>query len=393
MTAAWKTVALRDVATLDSRRHDGSDKPFVGLEHIESGTGRLLRNVGQSEATSATFAFGPEHVLYGRLRPYLNKVHLPNFVGHCSTEIYPIRPHAELDRSYLFYWLTAPATVEAIMSTCTGARMPRANLKEVQSLRLPLPPLSEQHRIVAVLNDAFAGIGSAALSATEGLSYAERFAWGYLGDLFEEIGADWVREPIAKRVRFVDYRGKTPPKRETGIRLITAKNVKMGFVQRQPEEFIDSTAYPGWMTRGFPNKGDVLFTTEAPLGNVAQLDTDEPVVIGQRLITMQPEKEKLDPDFLKYMLLSRPLQSEVRAKATGATVLGIKASLLKQIEIRYPPSIVEQSRMVAKLDAVFAASQELVELYGRKLVVLAELKQSFLARAFSGELTREPIAA
>ena len=152
--------------------------------------------------------------------------------------------------------------------------------------------------------------------------------------------------------KFIDYRGKTPPKRDKGIRLITAKNVKMGFIQRHPEEYIDPTVYDDWMTRGFPQVGDVLFTTEAPLGNVAQLDTDETVVIGQRLITLQPDRERIDPAFLKYALTSPGVQAELHSRATGATVQGIKAKLLKQIPIPLPP-LEEQQRIVAVLDEAF----------------------------------------
>ena len=81
----------------------------------------------------------------------------------------------------------------------------------------------------------------------------------------------------------------------------------------------------GW-TRGIPKKGDVLFTTEAPLANVAQLDTDEKVVFAQRIITMQPDRSILGADFLKYMLMSQPLQKIIHDKGTGATATGIKAS-------------------------------------------------------------------
>ena len=164
--------------------------------------------------------------------------------------------------------------------------------------------------------------------------------------------AGWSIERLGHAAKFVDYRGKTPPKTAEGIRLITAKNVKMGFVQRHPIEYIDPAAYNGWMTRGFPEYGDVLFTTEAPLGNVAQLDTREKVVIGQRLITLKTDVNRTDPTFLKYALLSPQVQAEIHSRATGATVQGIKASLLKQVPIPLPP-LEEQQRIVAVLDEAF----------------------------------------
>jgi type I restriction enzyme S subunit len=106
------------------------------------------------------------------------------------------------------------------------------------------------------------------------------------------------------------------------------------------------------MTRGIPKKGDVLFTTEAPLANIAQLDTDESVVFAQRIIILQPVEPSLDCTFLKYLLLSEVVQQRIQAKGTGATVKGIKASILKTVEIVFPP-LPEQHRIVAILDEAF----------------------------------------
>jgi type I restriction enzyme S subunit len=151
-------------------------------------------------------------------------------------------------------------------------------------------------------------------------------------------------------------------------------------------EFIAPESYDAWMTRGIPKMGDVLFTTEAPLANVAQLDTDERVAFAQRVIIMQPDKSKLDSTFLKYLLLSSPVQKRIRDEGTGATVQGIKASLLKLIEISFPAQLPVQRRLIAKLDSLRDETQRLESLYRRKLAALHELKKSLLHRAFSGEL-------
>ena len=162
----------------------------------------------------------------------------------------------------------------------------------------------------------------------------------------------WNAVKLGDACRFIDYRGKTPDKTESGLRLITAKNVKMGFLQMEPLEYVAADAYDDWMTRGIPREGDVLFTTEAPLANVAQLDTNARVVFAQRIIVLQPFSSDLDRTFLKYQLLSDSMQKHVREKGTGATVQGIKASLLKAIEIRFPP-LAEQQRIVGILDEAF----------------------------------------
>ena len=92
MNAGWGLRRLGDVCAINKRKHDGSAKPYVGMEDIESGTGRHLGAKTPLAVKSLTFGFRPEQVLYGRLRPYLNKVLLPDFEGHCSTEIFPLQP-------------------------------------------------------------------------------------------------------------------------------------------------------------------------------------------------------------------------------------------------------------------------------------------------------------
>jgi type I restriction enzyme S subunit len=95
-----------------------------------------------------------EHVLYGKLRPYLNKVALPDFEGKCSTEIIPLRVSPTIERAYLAYFLRSPQTVAQITARTAGSRMPRADMDFLLGLHLRLPPLDEQRRIVDILSRA-----------------------------------------------------------------------------------------------------------------------------------------------------------------------------------------------------------------------------------------------
>jgi type I restriction enzyme, S subunit len=153
MKPGWKTVRLGEVCRLDKQSFRGDDLPYVGMEDIDGeGSGVFLGNRKPKSVQSNTFRFRPGHVLYGRLRPYLNKSFIPDFEGHCSTEIFPILPSEKISDKYLFYWITSAEICEKINGTCTGARMPRANFKEVLAFPLPLPPLPEQRAIVAKLD-------------------------------------------------------------------------------------------------------------------------------------------------------------------------------------------------------------------------------------------------
>jgi type I restriction enzyme S subunit len=133
----------------------------------------------------------------------------------------------------------------------------------------------------------------------------------------------------------IDYRGKTPKKTLSGIPLITAKVVKDGRIE-QPDEFIAEDDYEGWMRRGIPESGDVLITTEAPLGEVAQLGGGR-VALAQRLIALRGKPSLLDNTFLKFLMQSSGVQSQLRARASGTTVFGIRQSELRQIMLSIPP--------------------------------------------------------
>jgi type I restriction enzyme S subunit len=267
-----------------------------------------------------------------------------------------------------------------------GAAQPFISKGDIQIFQVFVPPLSEQQRIVGLLDEAFAGLTTAKANAERNLQNARALFASHLQSVFTQRGKGWVETNIGAEIKFIDYRGKTPVKTSSGVRLITAKNVKMGYLQETPMEFIAAASYKGWMTRGIPKEGDVLFTTEAPLANVAQLDTDEKVAFAQRIIVMQPNAARLDGTFLKYLLLSQPVQQRIRTKGTGATVQGIKASLLKLIDISFPKSLTEQEEIVAKLDSLRAETKRLASLYERKLAALEALKKSLLHQAFTGNL-------
>ncbi len=267
-----------------------------------------------------------------------------------------------------------------------GTTIPSLVKSELLKISIPVPPLPEQQRIVAILDEAFEGIATVTANAELNLANAREVFQSYLQSVFTRKHEGWIDTSIGEHIRFIDYRGKTPNKIDSGTRLITAKNVKMGYVQIEPQEFVAPESYDSWMTRGIPRFGDVLFTTEAPLGNVAQLDTAEKVVFAQRIIIMQTDASKLDSTFLKYLLLSQPIQQRIRTKGTGATVQGIKASLLKKIEISFPLSLIEQAEIVTKLDKLSTETQRLEAIYQQKLTALTELKKSILNQAFSGQL-------
>ena len=205
-----------------------------------------------------------------------------------------------------------------------------------------------------------------------------------------DIPDSWTWCRLIDIYNFIDYRGSTPNKISSGIPLITAKNVKLGYIDYKTKEYISEEEYRKRQSRGIAHKGDILFTTEAPLGNVALADLDI-FSVGQRLITLQQytDHNKLINAQFVYFILSDCFQSQVQKQCTGTTVKGIKAEKLKKLYIPVPP-LAEQKRIVAKIEEL----EPLIEKYTKAETELSklntnfpnQLKKSILQYAIQGKL-------
>ncbi|MFN6978300.1 MAG: restriction endonuclease subunit S, partial [Gemmobacter sp.] len=165
--------------------------------------------------------------------------------------------------------------------------------------------------------------------------------------------ADWTTEQLEDCLdALIDYRGKSPTKSDTGIPVLSAKVVKTTGLLRPIEQTIAPDYYKKWMSRGYPKPGDVIMTTEAPLGEVIQLDAETAsFALGQRIVCLRGKSGKLDNTFLRYLLTS-PMQQEILAsRATGTTVLGISQKALRSMPVSFP-SISEQRAIGSLLSAL-----------------------------------------
>lgn len=147
----WEEKTFGDVCWYS--RNNGLHKGtrYIGMEHIEQGTGNLLGTISSDDVLSNTFAFKKGDVLYGRLRPYLKKVFVADFDGCCSTEIFPIQSESVVAR-FLMYWFLTDEITNKVNATCAGCRMPRGNMNDVLKFSISYPSLSEQQSIVATLD-------------------------------------------------------------------------------------------------------------------------------------------------------------------------------------------------------------------------------------------------
>ena len=217
----------------------------------------------------------------------------------------------------------------------------------------------------------------------------EKFADGSVKCIEDEIPFElpegWAWARLNQIYNFIDYRGATPNKISSGVPLITAKNVKSGYIDYTIDEYISEEEYWDRQQRGTSRLGDVLFTTEAPLGNAAIADIEK-FSAGQRLITFQHYGScVLNNHTFLYFILSDFFQDQLHTRKTGSTVAGIKASILKTLLLPIPP-IAEQDKIGEKCENLLALIEEITNSKQSIISAIPKTKAKILDLAIRGKL-------
>lgn len=435
MKEGWEIKKLKDVCSYDKEIVTNPDLPYVGLEHIESKSGKFVGTLKPTTVKSSTFHFTEKHVLYGRLRPYLNKVFLPFFEGHCSTEIFPISVTTRILREYLYYWFLLDSTVKKIDATRTGARMPRANMTQVSEFEIPIPPLSEQKEIVALLDDVLSRIDKARVNIEKNIENAEEIYQKRLENVFhgaltsngspdsvDELLAEIQKEretlikagkmkkekplpPISDdeipysipytwkwvkmasiSTKITDGEHKTPKRvdKYQGYYLLSARNVCNGYLQLDDVDYVDEDEYNNISRRCNPQYGDVLLSCSGSVGRCAIVPDDNHYVMVRSAAMISPLC--VDSKFLMYTIQSPALQTQIKNSSKQTAQANLFQEPIRNLLVPLPP-LSEQKKIASHLDELRKQTDALKARYTAKLQALDELKQSLLEKAFRGELT------
>ncbi len=183
----------------------------------------------------------------------------------------------------------------------------------------------------------------------------------------------------------VDYRGRTPTKVDEGVFLVTARNIRNGKIDYiASEEYVDAESAESLLDRGRPEIGDLLFTMEAPLGQVALIDRVD-IALAQRIVKFRGRQGVLHSNFLLYWFMGDHCQARLTTLATGSTALGIKASKLGMIECLVPP-LDEQAAIVRYVEREFEALDALIEQAQVASSLLVERRSALITAAVTGKI-------
>lgn len=300
--------------------------------------------------------------------------------GHVSPAYRSYWIEGSLDRRYIHHLMRSSIYVQGYTRLLTGIRPNSLQMSRDDLMDFPvvLPAIeeqaaiatfldretakidalvAEQERLIALLREKRQAVISHAV--TKGLNPDAPMKDSGI-EWLGEIPAHWEILPLTRVVRqFVDYRGATPNKVDEGVPLLTAATIKEGVIDHSRDPvFISEAEYETRMTRGFPAKGDLLLTTEAPLGESALIE-DEHVAPGQRMILMKMEPAYMLSSYLLAHFHSQFGQAELWTRASGSTASGIRADRLRASLVAVPPLdeqqaiaeyIVEQTKSFGAID-------------------------------------------
>ena len=340
-------VPLGELCDMDRRglRPDDPEAarlPLLGVENVGSDTGALNLDTGSrvGNGRSTSFRFDDRHVLYAKLRPYLNKVATPAFAGRCSTELVPLLPRRGVDRDFLAYLLRRRETVAFVMSSVTGSRMPRADMKALMSMRVPLPPLEEQRRIVDILNRA-ARIDALRTRAAERLrEFVPALFVKMFGDPIENPKG-WPTEPLGDCCVQVQYGTSTKAnERGEGITVLRMGNVTY-------DGDLDDTDLKhvalsnAEIAKYGLRAGDILFNrtnSRELVGKTGLWDGRYPAVAASYFVRLRLDVSRVAPAYVWAAMNSAGVKHQLFAMARGAIgQANINARELKSIPLPVPP--------------------------------------------------------
>lgn len=393
----WVWVRLGAVcyASKEKSNDFSNDIKYVGLEHLEKDKG-IVGFSSADKVKSTKNAFKEGQILYGRLRPYLNKHDITSFDGVCSTDILVFEATNLVANVLVDKFFNLPFFIEYVVSNSKGINLPRVSEETVLNTTFPLPPLSEQQRIVERIEELFAKLDEAKERLQE---VAESFAVRKAAILHKaftgELTKQWRRENGVSDESWEEVSLKelssvigdglhgTPVYSENGdYYFINGNNFDDSFIAiKESTKRVSIEEYKKYAVN--LNDNTVFLSINGTLGKTAFYN-GEPVILGKSACYINVG-EKLDKRFLKEMFHTNAFINYANQKATGSTIknLGLKAIREYLVPL---PSLPEQHEIVRLIDDLLARERAAQQAAEQALASIDLMKKSILARAFRGEL-------
>lgn len=377
---------------------------YVGLEHMKKDGG--LDVVSTSEGLKSNkVVFATGDVLYGKLRPYLNKHAVVSFSGIASTDICVFRSKGVMDPKLFDYYLNVPQVMDYAVERSKGINLPRISPTDLGLMPIPIPPAAEQRRIVTTIESLFAKLDRAKELVQASMdSFAERKAailhQAFRGELTRkwrrergnEVCGKWGNDKLKDIcIKITDGTHRSPRNTATGDYMyVTAKNIKENGVSLENITYITKEEHDEIYKRCNVEKGDVLYIKDGATTGIATVNMiDKEFSLLSSVALLKPNREKVDAKYLAYNLNSAETKARMLSNLSGNAITRLTLNKIQSSEI-VRPLLEEQQEIVRILDELLEQESKAAEL-ADALQQIDQMKQTILAKAFRGELgTNDP---
>ena len=379
---SWPTRSIQTLVNAAPKKTQPSTNTEVwnlNLDQIESHGGRVLEKVyvNPEKLGPSTFAFEPRTVLYSKLRPYLNKVVVADEAGFATTELVPLRCNPDdIHPEYLAYFLRSEEFLKFATEVVAGAKMPRMVMSAFWDFPIPLPPLPEQRRIAAILDQADA----LRAKRREALVQLDSLTQSIFMEMFGEANEYPVTSLADLCELITDGTHQTPEYADEGVIFLSAKNVTSGYVDWEKIKFIPQSLHRELHRRLSPRVNDILLAKNGTTGVAAIVDRDCTFDIYVSLALLRAKQGVL-PAFLLGAINSPICKKQFNVSLKGIGVPNLHLKEIRETKIPHPPLRL-QNEFLSRITAIekFKVSQQ------SSLAELSALFSSLQHRAFQGEL-------
>lgn len=401
----WQEKYIKDLCIVvkdkyDPKNNDTNEKIYIGLENMMTNKGIISKN-NSLKIKSVKTKFEKYDLLYGRLRPYLNKHDMVTFDGICSTDILVFRFKNKITAKYINYYFDTVDFIKYVVKNSNGINLPRVSAKEIGLYKIKLPPINEQQRIVNIIESLFVKLDRAKELIENTLAQFEQNKMAILHKAFTgELTAKWRKENNIDLSSWengilMDFCKINPKKINTKefdddmivsfIPMPCVSDIWGKIVKKELRKL-------GEVKKGYTNfcEGDVLFAKITPCmenGKSAIVDKlENDIGFGStEFYVLRCDENKLNNKYLHYFVRQKTFRDEAKGEMTGAVgQQRVPKTFLENYKMKLP-TIEEQQEIVNILDKLLAKYNKIKNLE-QQLEKIELLKKAILAKAFRGEL-------
>lgn len=405
---SWIEITLGDVVNYGkTEKAEPNEIPadawVLELEDIEKDTSKLLQRLtfAERKSKSTKNRFDAGDVLYGKLRPYLNKVIVADQNGFATTEIIPLKQNDAIHGRYLFYWLKHPRFLDYVETVSHGINMPRLGTEAGLQAPLILAPLNEQKRIAAKLDALLERVDACRARLERVPLLLKRFRQavlaaatsGQLTEDWQEGESEWNEATIDEISELISgFAFKSEWFKSNGNhQVVKIANVKDGY--------LDLKAAPAFITYDLAKEyerfqawpQDILISMtgtkyKQDYGFVGLAQPGMNIWVNQRVSIIRAKEGQINPEFLFLFLRSQEFRQQFFKGETGQVNQGnVGSNHIKSCQVRFP-SMLKQAEIVRRVETLFAYADRLEARYQQARAEVERLTPALLAKAFRGEL-------